>query len=411
MNQTYAYFRIKLHDLTAEQKLRIEDLSRVRRFVYNWGLNYCNEQYELGKSCPGFVSLSRAFQELRMTPGYGWLLDYNITTCRYALKDLLNGFAKFFGKINRYPRFKSKKRDKVTFATRGDRLRFYGEHGEYVRIPGVSKSAEDVIYCGRHNVPFGKHVSYDNVRVKFDGVDYWLSLSIKVYRPFEIDSDYFPRQGQPLGIDVGVRTSATLSDGTMYDRPDQWRLGVLRNRRDKLRSAIGRDISRRYKESTRTKTKYEDIPKSKNQLKRERRWRKTCSQITNIYKNHYHRIAKGIVDKEPAFVVVETLGLQFIEQNSYINVKRQIHEAGLSTLIRYIDYKCTQNDIRVVYAPRDYKSSQRCSICGKEHKIGPSKIYECSCGNIMDRDLNAARNLLQYGMSHLYGPNTDCGIR
>jgi putative transposase len=74
----------------------------------------------------------------------------------------------------------------------------------------------------------------------------------------------------------------------------------------------------------------------------------------------------------------------------------------MATLSEYIEYKCHDNNIEVIHADREYPSSQICSKCGSLYKIGKSKTYTCPiCGLIIDRDLNAAFNLRDFGINHL----------
>lgn len=396
----YAYYRIKLHGLREDQKQRVLEFSNVRRFVYNWGYQYVKDQYDEGKPFPKFIGLSTAFTELKKQPEYAWLRQYNVTLCRYALKDLTAAYVNFFNKQCRAPKLKTKDRDTVRFATRPDRLSFKGENGRYAYIPGLSTSRKDLIDCGNHRVPHHKGVKYADTRIKFDGIDYWLCLSVKVRQPFKEEEPHM-LTGEPLGIDVGIRDSATLSNGIVFDSPDRHYLDVLENRRDKIQSAITRDQKRRLAESARTGIPYEDIPKSSNELKREEKFHKTCIRITNIYRTHYHQIASKIACMKPVWIVLESLGIRDLQANNKF-VSHSINESRMATLIDYIDYKCREAGSTVIYAPSGYPSSQICSRCGMIHKSGPSKIYVCPfCGTSIDRDYNAAINLRNYGIYYL----------
>lgn len=396
----YIYFKTKLHGLTDEQKKRVKELSDVRRFVYNWGYNYVQDLYNIGQPYPKFIGLCTAFTELKKQEKYRWLKDYQVTLCRYALKDLDAAYQNFFDKTCRHPKLKGKDRDTIRFATRPDRLSFKGSEGRYAYIPGLSKNRKDLIDCNNHRIPHHKGVKYEDTRIKFDGLNYWLCVAVRVKTPFvEVESMYrTPGTSEPIGIDVGIRTSATLSDGTVYERPNKHYQDVLENRRNKLQAAISRDQRHRMKESARTGVPYEDIPKSKNELKREEKFNKTCDRIANIYQTHYHQIAADIVKRHPDFVVLEDIDIGDL-QKSNRHYSGNIYEARLGTIINYIGYKCVENGIPVIYADDDFPSSQICSFCGNRHKPGPEKIYRCPyCGYIIDRDLNAAVNLLNFGI-------------
>ena len=406
----YQNYRIKLHNLRDDQITRINELSYARRFLYNWALEYSNDQYEKTGKTPPYQAIARVFTKLKhRDPLFQWLNHpkYNVTTCRYAFIDLNTAFHNFISGKCKHPIFKSRKTDSVRFAIRSDCLTFKGEDGRYAFIPGISMKKGDLIDCGNHNIPFGKGIKYENARIKFDGVDYWLSLSIQMRVPIQ-PSHPIVHDNPGFGIDVGIRTPATMSDGTTYNMKSisKHRLTVLDRRMRVLQSACDRDVRRRMNESNRTRTKYEDIPKSKNQLKRERRLAKTRTQIVNIYRNFYHNISKDIANKLPAFIVVEDLNIHDMITGAFGNRRHDIYNGRLATLIEYISYKCQNNNVKVIKAPIDYPSSQLCSKCGHRYQVGKDKIYHCPhCGFEEDRDLNAAINLRNYGMSELYGPN------
>lgn len=394
----YKYYKIQLHDLTESQKAQIQELSKVRRYVYNWGYEYIKQQYAEGKPFPKFIGLSNAFTALKKQPEYKWLNNYNITMCRYALKDVVAAYVNYFEKKCRAPKLKTKDRDCVRFATRPDRLSFKGSDGRYAYIPGVSKNRKDLIDCGNHIVPFGKVAKYADTRIKFDGLNYWLCLSVKVKTPIIIKP---PISDNVIGIDVGIRKSATLSDGTIYDRPSKDKIKLLENRREKLQHAISKDQRRRLKESARTKVPYEDIQKSKRELKREYRFLKTMNKITNIHQTHYHKVAKDIAKKAPDSVVIENIPVMKMIRNNYF-IRDDIYTARLGTLLHYIEYKCEEYGVRVIKADSRYKSSQICSNCGHIHKCGPGETYVCpNCGFEIDRDINASINLRRYGLEYM----------
>ena len=398
----YTYYRIKLY-LTDEQKEWAKKVSDARRFVYNWALGYSESLYENeGISFIGWKRLNVLLTELKQSPEFEWLRQFDSTTLKYSLKDLDNAYQRMFSGQCKPPKFKSKKRDTIRFASRPERITFKGENGRYVHIPGLSRGRDDDIDCKSHNIPYGKDISYTNARIKFDGIDYWLSLDVKT-KPLEIEHEI--DNDKVVGIDVGIRTTAVLYDGdsyTSYDRPNPHRLSVLINRRDKLRSAMTRDINRRLSESLRTKTKYEDVPKSKNQLKREYRYRKTCIQITNLYRSHYHKVSRDIANHGYNTVVLETLRIRPMQRdNQYVSP--YIYEARLATLVNYIAYKCQDAGTRVIFAPDGYRSTKICSHCGGEYDVGESKIYHCPhCHTVIDRDENAATNLRNYGYQQLH---------
>ena len=399
----YQNYRIKLHNLREDQKQRIEKLSYARRFLYNWALEYSNAEYKRTGKVPPYQAVARKFTELKHSDlNFQWLNNqiYNVTTCRYAFIDLAKAFHNFItGKCNR-PIFKHRKTDSIRIAIRSNDVTFKGEDGRYAFIPGISMRKGDLIDCGNHNIPHYKGIKYENTRIKFDGIDYWLSLSIKTTIP---DDNSIELTDEVIGIDIGVRTAAALSNGISFNGPNKRKLKTLENRLRKIQSAVDRDIGRRMKISTSTRTKYYDIQKSKNQLKRETKLAKTRNKIINIYRSRYHKISREIANMHPSAIVLEDLSAAKIVANAVGKERRNaLYQARMSTLSTYIAYKCDFGFTKVIYADRDFPSSQICSNCGYRQSIGRSKIYRCpNCGVELDRDYNAAVNLRNYGLSVL----------
>ena len=350
---------------------------------------------------PSFYTLSDEFTIYRNN--HPWLLDFDINTCRYALMNVITAFNAYMDHRAAYPKFKSKKRHDTPvfrkFKVRGDRLTFWGDKKEYVHIPGFGRFKRDRIYCGsNHNIPIGPNVKYDNVYIKCDGLCFWLSMSVSM----EID-DPINVGTEVVGVDVGVRTVATLSNGLTFNMGKN-KIQMLDNRKRALDRAHKRDIDRRRYISERTKAKYDKIPKTNNEQKRDKKRLKTYKRISNSYKYQYHVISKQIASLDNiGTVVLEDLHVCKMISDYYF-ARNYIIQARLKTLLSFIEYKCKNNGKTVIKAPDEFPSTQKCSKCGHLHKVGPSKTFKCpDCGFVMDRDLNAAINLRDYGVSVLNG--------
>lgn len=390
-------YRIKLYP-NEEQFKTLMSICDTFRYCYNWGLAFCNRYRVLNQmSMPSLYVISDAFTAYRNT--HPWLQDFDINTCRYALMNVLDAFNAFYEHRCKYPKFKDKKHFidvRRKFKVRGDRLTFWGEYKEYVHIPGFGRFKKDRIYCGKnHNIPIGSNVKYDNVYIKYDGLAFWLSLSVQT----EVD-DPINTSTEIIGIDVGIRTSAYLSNGLSFtiDNP---RLRLYDKRRRKYDDLHRRDRHRREFIAERTKTKYENIPKSKNAIKRAIKRLENNRKITNIYKYNYHVFSKQIANMDAGIVVIEDLPVGELNRG-YRFTRHANIEARMGFLLRYIQYKCEEAGKRVIKAPNDFPSTQLCSRCGNSYRIGETKTYRCPhCGLVIDRDLNAAINLRKFGESVL----------
>ena len=144
----------------------------------------------------------------------------------------------------------------------------------------------------------------------------------------------------------------------------------------------------------RTRTKYEDIPKSNNMQKRLKSKRKTCDKITNKHNNDIHTATKRIVSKNPAAIVIEDIKTSKLFKTSSPWINKFAPYMYFYEIRRQIEYKAADRGIPVLVADAQYPSSQICSRCGNSHKVYGNKTFICPiCGLRLDRDLNAAYNL------------------
>lgn len=402
MEMEYKRYKYRLHDLSEEQIRLIHSYIDYRRFCYNWALEYWNKRRENGEGDPSYYDITVAFTEFRNRPENKWLLDFDLGTGRIAFRALRNGFKKYFQHTNRRPKFHKKKYSKKAFGVRGDRISFSGEGNRYLGLPGFGTRYNKLrIDCKKHSIPVGKNIKYYYPTISYDGLHYWLSLSVGVYTPITVEA-----QGEPLAVDVGIHPTAVLNDGTRYESVNSHREYILANRLSKLQKAVGRDNSRRVKQAAHTRVKYDDIPKSKNQIKRERKLRKTYQDLSNLYDNHYHQVSRDIANRDPKYIVLETLKVRSFGKR--FNNKRYPSYISLYKFSQYIEYKCREKGCEIIRAENGFKSSQICSRCGNEYNVERRKIYTCpTCGLVIDRDYNAAFNLMAYG--ERCKQSTDCG--
>lgn len=394
----WKYFKFQFHNLSPEHKKFIHDNASAYRWCYNWGLEYCNKyRKENNRKTPTIFDMNRAFTELLHSNKYPWLLEYDSSTCKNAFIDVHNAFKRFFSGQNKYPRFKSKKTAKISFHARNDRVRFVDDGNRYLRLPKCGKLRFD---CKNNTIP--TNADLKNVRISFDGLKYWISGCYEIDGEFNETPDYFDYSNistndNVVGIDVGKRTSAMLSNGISFELEDKLKKKIhnLDLRKNKLQSYIQNDIKRRMKISEHTRTKYVDIPKSQNQKKREIKYLKMSRKIHNILDTHYHQVSSEISKMDIDTIVLEDLKVRRMKQDHFVSLA--INNLSLSGFINKISYKCRKNGINVVKADEGFKSTQICSNCGIPHKVYDSKIYRCPyCGLEIDRDLNAAFNLRDY---------------
>lgn len=162
-----------------------------------------------------------------------------------------------------------------------------------------------------------------------------------------------------------------------------------------------RKVSRKY-EMNKIEKGSEDrcqFKKTNNIIKFEKEIRLLHRRLTNIRSNHIHQVMNKIVKTKPSRVVMETLNIKGMMKNSHLS--KTIAEQCLYDFKVKMEYKCKKYGIEFVEANKWFPSSKMCSCCGaiKKDLRLKDRIYKCSCGLEIDRDLNASINLSRYKLA------------
>lgn len=187
----------------------------------------------------------------------------------------------------------------------------------------------------------------------------------------------FPKTGKEVGIDLGVKTLATLSDRKAKAtlKLNEIEAKIKKTQKDLQRKEHG---SGHYQKTLKTLHKH-------------------INKRNNVKREYYHKISKDIV-KEYDVIKMEDLNLkEMILDHDY---SRGLQKVSLGMLKNMIKYKCELYGKTFIEVPRYYASSQYCHVCGYKNTdlTIEERNWKCPrCGTILDRDLNAAINILNYG--------------
>ncbi|GHO51644.1 RNA-guided endonuclease InsQ/TnpB family protein [Ktedonobacter robiniae] len=346
------------------------------RFAYNYGLKRKQEAYKAGEKMPYAQDLHREINALKQTE-IPWAYEVSKCALQEALRDLDNAFRHFFRKCKLkkegrwkgkcgYPRFKSRKKSIGS-----------------ARFTGVIHVYYDAIQLPRLGLLRLKEHGYLPVNMKIGSA----TISEKAGRWYISicahgeQEEPTPATGEAIGVDLGIKMLATLSDGRTFENPKAYRRHLNALKR------ASRAHSRKQKGSN-------------NRNKAKRKLAKQHASIANIRRDALHKATSAIVAKtkpdcqRPRAIVLEDLHVLGMLKNR--KLRRSIVDVGLYEFRRQIEYKACFAGVKVVFASRWEPSSKTCSCCGwrKEDLTLSDRVFTCEvCGSVLDRDYNAALNL------------------
>jgi putative transposase len=347
-------------DPTAKQEGAFVRACGVARFSFNWALARWNDLYQAGEK-PCGAMLKREWNDLKREQ-FPWVYESPKNANDQPFADLDTAFRRFFKGLAKRPRFK-KKGVHDAFYVANDKLRLDGKR---VRLPviGWVRMRETLRFEGR----------VLSARVNREA-DQW-HLSVQV----ELAEDLPPSQGTgAVGVDVGLTHFATLSTGEKIDHPKALASNLKRLQR------LSRQVSRKQRGS-------------KNREKAKMKVARLHLRIGNIRRDFLHKLTTRLV-RENQVIVAEKLHVRGMVRNRHLS--RAISDSGWSEFRRQLVYKGELYGVEVILADRFYPSSKTCSGCGsvKDKLSLGERTYVCAdCGLMMDRDENAARNLLALGL-------------
>ena len=218
--------------------------------------------------------------------------------------------------------------------------------------------------------------------ISFDGKYWYLSYTEDV----ETLVTNLPDYTDGIGIDLGIKTLATVSDRTNVPNIKTFRRVHILNKRLKR---LQRKVSRKY-----LINKCNKHNKTKNIIKLERQIKLIHRSLRNIRINHIRKFVSELVKKQPQYIAIEDLNVKGMMKNKYL--AKDISNCSFYTIREHLIRKAKERNIVVRLVDRFYPSSKTCSNCGsykKDLKLS-QRVYHCnSCQEKIDRDFNASLNI------------------
>jgi putative transposase len=349
---------------TAAQTESLARMAGCRRFIWNWALAQRNAHYRAtGKGLPA-AELSRRLTALKRQPETAWLQEVDSQALQQVLADLQRAYVNFFEKRARFPRFKSRKRDRARF-----------------RIPQRVAIADGRVYVpkvGSVGIRQSRPVDGDSKSATFkrDAAGNW---HVALVTEFSLPDIALPAADPAavIGIDVGLHDFAVLSNGERIPAPKFFRRAERR-----LRKAQ-RIFSRRMKGSARK-------ARAKHQIALVHR------KTGNQRKDFLHKLTTDLVVKYDG-ICIEDLSVKGLARTK---LAKSMLDASFGDFRRQLEYKALWNRRHLAVIDRWYPSSKTCHVCGavNDALTLADRSWTCVCGVCHDRDLNAALNIRVEGL-------------
>ena len=370
-----------------KQKTKLFQYANTARFAYNWALGREQENYKNGGRFITDGDLRKEFTQLKKTDEYAWLNNVSNNVTKQAIKDACEAYRDFFKGYTKFPRFKSRKHSMPKFYQDNVKIKFTDTH---VKVEGFSASKKknkqklNWIRLAEHGRIPAENVKYMNPRIKYDGLNWYVTVGIEYEDCTTIPSN------EGIGIDLGIKDLVICSDGNIYKNINKaQKIKKLEKRKRRLQ----RSISRKYEKNK----KGVSYCKTSNIIKREKKLLKLNHRLTNIHQNYLHQTTTEIAKTKPSYIVLEDLNVKGMMKNRHLS--KAVQQQCFGEFRRQIEYKSAWNNIPVIIADRFFPSSKLCNCCGnikKDLKLS-DRIYKCECGNVIDRDYQASLNLKRYG--------------
>ncbi len=345
---------------SAEQAQAFRQHAGFRRFVYNYALSAFKEGLENGEWRSGRTI--RTGFNARKKKEFSWHSSLIARVASHAFDDFDTACKRWKNKLAKFPRYK-RKSGKQSFRVDNKRnsVRFDG-NGKRILLPKIGwvRTFETLRFKG----------DIMRVVIKKRGHRWFASILVATEDSVKPDLRGLPT----VGIDVGINSLATLSDGRVYKNPRAFR------RLERKLARLQRSLSR-------------SVYLSQN-------WRKKKAKVMRLHyrisciREDAHQKATSAIVRGVSAIVIETLHVKGMLKNR--NIAKALQDAALGGFLSKLASKAAALGVHVVKADRFFASSKTCSACGykREDLTLADRTFRCeACGVSVDRDLNAAINL------------------
>ena len=365
MRKIHMTYKFRLYPNREQSELLARHFG-CARFVYNHFLNQRKEQYRLTGKSDNFYAQERSLTELKKQKATAWLKEVNSQSLQFALRSLETAYTNFFKKRAKFPNFKSK-HSKNSFTV-----------PQHVSIVGgrlFLPKFKEGIKCHVHREITGK-VGKATISKTPSG-KYFVSV-------FTEEEYVTPvkKSGKSVGVDMGLKDLLITSEGETF-------------KNNRYTKRYERKLAKAQRHLSRKKKGSRGFENQKLKVAR------LHEKIANSRADYMHKCSISLVRRYDA-ICIEDLNVKGMEKNH--RLAKSITDASWGIFVSMLTYKAEWNGKKVVKIDRYFPSSQTCNVCGyvnKHTKDLSVREWECPvCHTHHDRDVNAAINILRFGLNH-----------
>jgi len=361
----YKAFKYRIYP-NKEQEELINKHIGCSRWVYNYGLNKKIESYQQARKGISRFDIQKELPILKKTEGTEWLSEVLAQSLQTSLENLDQAFTKFFKEKKGFPKFKSKHESHQSYSIPQNVRVYFEECKVYIpKLPSLVKCKFSRIFEGTiktstiSKTPTGKYF-----------ISILVDIPQSIPEPLPID------ESQAIGIDLGIKTYAVLSNGNSIENPKYLKKSLKRLKK------LQRKASKKKKGSN-------------NRKKANKKVALLYERVTNQRKDFLHKVTTQLV-RDYDTICLETLKPSNMVKNH--KLAQAISDVSWSTFNEYLDYKaswCGKNVLRIgQFEPSSKMCS--CGLINKDLKLS-DRTWTCSsCKTTHDRDLLAANNIKRF---------------
>ena len=366
-------YKVKIYP-TEAQANKINQTFGCVRLIWNYSLMERLEIYNLFREYPKLYKSHKFNLQKDWKIYFPFLSEVDSQALNTTQQELKSSFNNFFKNTHNLPIFKSKKNQRNSYTTHTTNHNVRME-GEYIKLPKVGWIK---LKKKRRTLPGGSVIKAATISITATG-KYFVSLRIEYEQEIPVLNENYTRS---IGLDFSLNSFYVDSEGKKANYP------MYLHKSEKKLKKLQRRLSKKVKDSNSYNNLRQQIAKHHEKVRNQR--------------NDFHHKQSRYLVKNYDIITIETLDLKTMSQNKYFSKK--VMDIGYHQFALYLSYKC--HDAGKIFHKVDkyYASSKTCSNCGKKKKTLPlsMRVYTCECGNVIDRDINAAINICVEGIKTFF---------